>query len=58
VGPKFCFFQVNYRKLLEMDPFFLSHINLGVGKLQDIGNKICQTVGDALRHDFFGLDMS
>jgi len=41
-----------------MDPFFLSHINLGVGKLQDIGNKICQTVGDALRHDFFGLDMS
>ena len=45
----FVFLQVNYRKLLEMDPFFLSHINLGVGKLQDIGNKICQTIGDDLR---------
>ena len=30
-----------------MDPFFLSHINLGVSKLQDIGNEICQTIGDA-----------
>jgi hypothetical protein len=42
------FLQVNYRKLLEMSLFSLSYINFRVGKLQDIGNKIYQTVGDTL----------
>jgi hypothetical protein len=30
-----------------MRSFFPPHIILGVGKQQDLGNKICQTVGDA-----------
>jgi hypothetical protein len=31
-----------------MRSFFSPHIILGVGKQQDLGNKIYQTVGDAL----------
>jgi hypothetical protein len=36
-------------KLLEMRSFFPPHIILGVGKQRDLGNKICQTVGDSLQ---------
>jgi hypothetical protein len=31
-----------------MRSFFPPHIILGVGKQRDLGNKICQTVRDAL----------
>jgi hypothetical protein len=31
--------------------FFPPHIILGVGKQRDFGNKICQTVGDALKEE-------
>jgi hypothetical protein len=46
-GPQFWFFEVNYGELLKMGSFFLFHTNLGVAKLQVLGNKICQTVRDA-----------
>jgi hypothetical protein len=44
----FGFLEVNYGELLKMGSFFLFHTNLGVAKLQVLGNKICQTVRDAL----------
>jgi hypothetical protein len=50
VGPQFWFFEVNYGELLEMSFFFLSLTNLGVAKLQVLGNKICQTVNSTRPH--------
>ena len=38
-----------------MDCFFTWHIILGVGKSQDLPNKIWQTLGDALRKQFLGF---
>jgi hypothetical protein len=40
---------------LEIRSFFPPHIILGVGKQRDLGNKICQTVGDALRTCLAGV---
>jgi hypothetical protein len=40
--------EVNYEVLLEMASFFPPHNYLGVGKHHVSGNKICQTLGDAL----------
>ena len=45
----FGFYQVNFAKHLEMAFFSPCHIVLGVGKLQQMANKNCQTVGVALR---------
>jgi hypothetical protein len=42
------FLETKFAKLLEMRSFFPPHIILGVDKQQDLGNKICQTVGEAL----------
>jgi ribulose 1,5-bisphosphate carboxylase large subunit-like protein len=39
--------KIKFAKLLEMRSFFPHHIILGVDKQRDLGNKICQTVGDA-----------
>jgi hypothetical protein len=44
----FGFLKTKFAKLLEMRSFFPLHIILGVDKQRDLGNKICQTVGDAL----------
>jgi hypothetical protein len=41
--------ETKFAKLLEMRSFFPPHIIFGVGKQRDLENKICQTVGDALR---------
>jgi hypothetical protein len=40
---------VNYDKQLEMDSFFYLSYLLEAGKIQDLPNKIWQTVEDALR---------
>jgi hypothetical protein len=45
-GSNFLFWEVNYIKLLEMTPF-APHIIFGVGKQHDLGNKKCETIGDA-----------
>ena len=42
--------QVNNTKRLEIDLFYIWHICLGVGKLHNLPNKKCQTVGVALSH--------
>lgn len=42
--------QVNNAKRLEIDLFYIWHICLGVGKLHNLPNKKCQTVGVALSH--------
>jgi hypothetical protein len=42
----FWVFETKFAKPLKMRSFF-PHIILGVGKQQDLGNKICQTVGNA-----------
>jgi hypothetical protein len=41
--------EVNYGVLLEMASFFSPHNYLGVGKHHVLRNKICQTLGDALK---------
>jgi hypothetical protein len=44
---RFLNWEVNYAKHLEMSSFCPPHIILGVGKYYDLGNRKCQTVGDA-----------
>jgi hypothetical protein len=44
------FYQVNYGLPLEMDIFFLLPNSWRVAKIQDLGNKLSQSVGVALRH--------
>jgi len=46
--------QVNNAKRLEIDLFYIWHICLGVGKLHNLPNKKCQTVGVALRKHLDG----
>jgi hypothetical protein len=49
--------ETKFAKLLEMRSFFPPHIILGVDKQRDLGNKICQIVGDALTYNRPLLDM-
>jgi hypothetical protein len=47
------FLEIKFAKLLKMRSFFPLHIILRVGKQRDLGNKICQTDGDAHYLIFF-----
>jgi hypothetical protein len=44
----FSFAKSNYKKLLEVGIFFFYHNISGVAKIQDLPNKLSQTVGVAL----------
>jgi hypothetical protein len=47
-GPPFLICQVQFAKHLEMNYFSTCHIVFGLGKQQELPNKKCKTIGDAL----------